>query len=78
MVAVGRARLITGDMVAPGTVVIDAGTNAEADGLVGDVDLESVSEVAEAVTPVPGGVGPVNNAVLLRSVIDSAEERLAR
>jgi methylenetetrahydrofolate dehydrogenase (NADP+)/methenyltetrahydrofolate cyclohydrolase len=71
-VAVGKPRLIKADMVKPGAAVIDIGINAEtlADGstrIVGDVDTDSVKEVASWITPVPGGVGPVTVAILLRN-----------
>lgn len=73
--AAGKPRLITADMLRPGVVVVDAGINVTETGVVGDVDFEACREVASAITPVPGGVGPVTNAVLLRHVVDSAEER---
>jgi methylenetetrahydrofolate dehydrogenase (NADP+) / methenyltetrahydrofolate cyclohydrolase len=70
--AVGRAGLISPGHVAPGTTVIDVGTNATADGgLAGDVD-PAVAGVAAALTPVPGGVGPVTTALLLSHVVDAA------
>lgn len=73
LVAVGKARLITGDMIKPGAVVIDIGINSIVeDGqekLVGDVDYETASEVAGWITPVPGGVGPVTVSVLMRNTI---------
>lgn len=75
VVAVGRPGLITGDMVAPGAVVLDAGTTMTATGLLGDVDAVSVAPVASALTPVPGGVGPVTTAVLLQQVVTAAEQR---
>jgi methylenetetrahydrofolate dehydrogenase (NADP+)/methenyltetrahydrofolate cyclohydrolase len=73
-VAVGKPRLIKADMVKPGAAVIDIGINAETlpDGssrIVGDVDTESVKEVASWITPVPGGVGPVTVAILLRNTM---------
>lgn len=73
-VAVGKPRLIKADMVKPGAAVIDIGINAEtlADGttrIVGDVDTDSVKEVASWITPVPGGVGPVTVAILLRNTM---------
>jgi methylenetetrahydrofolate dehydrogenase (NADP+)/methenyltetrahydrofolate cyclohydrolase len=74
-VGAGEPGLVTADMLRPGAVVVDAGINVTADGIVGDVDFSGCLEVAEAITPVPGGVGPVTNAVLLRHVIDSAEQR---
>ena len=63
--AVGRPGMVTGEMVAEGAVVIDVGTNRTDDGLVGDVDFGSVSTKARAITPVPGGVGPMTIAMLL-------------
>ena len=72
VVAAGRAGLIGPAFVAPGAVVVDVGTNATADGgLAGDVD-PAVAEVAGALSPVPGGVGPVTTAVLLRHVVAAA------
>ena len=72
-VAVGRAGLITGAMLRPGAVVIDFGINVLADGtLAGDVDFASASEVAGAITPVPGGTGPLTNVMLLRNVLRAA------
>jgi methylenetetrahydrofolate dehydrogenase (NADP+)/methenyltetrahydrofolate cyclohydrolase len=72
VVAVGRAGLIGPRHVSPGTTVIDVGTNATPDGgLTGDVD-PAVAEIAGAVTPVPGGVGPVTTALLLRHVVEAA------
>jgi methylenetetrahydrofolate dehydrogenase (NADP+)/methenyltetrahydrofolate cyclohydrolase len=66
VVAAGSPHLVRGDDVRPGAVIIDCGINVLADGsIVGDVDLDSVSAVASGVTPVPGGVGPVTNAVLM-------------
>lgn len=72
VVAAGRAGLIGPSHVAPGAVVVDVGTNATTDGgMVGDVD-PAVAEVAGALSPVPGGVGPVTTAVLLRHVVEAA------
>jgi methylenetetrahydrofolate dehydrogenase (NADP+) / methenyltetrahydrofolate cyclohydrolase len=72
--AVGKPRLIRGDMVKPGAVVIDVGVNRLPDGtLCGDVDFESASQVASRITPVPGGVGPMTIAMLLRNTVRSAE-----
>jgi methylenetetrahydrofolate dehydrogenase (NADP+)/methenyltetrahydrofolate cyclohydrolase len=72
--AVGRARLIRGDMVKPGAAVIDVGVNRLPDGkLAGDVDFASVSQVASRITPVPGGVGPMTIAMLLANTVRSAE-----
>ena len=75
VVAVGRARFLTGDMLSPGATVIDAGTNVTPSGIVGDVDAESVSGVAGALSPVPGGLGAVTTALLLRNVVTAAEEQ---
>jgi len=67
--AVGKAHLIKGDMVKPGAVVVDAGINEVDGGITGDVDFESVKEVAGAITPVPGGVGSLTTALLFRNVL---------
>jgi methylenetetrahydrofolate dehydrogenase (NADP+)/methenyltetrahydrofolate cyclohydrolase len=73
--AVGRAGLITGAMLRPGAVVVDFGINVLEDGaLVGDVDFASAAEVAGAITPVPGGTGPVTNVMLMRNVLQAARE----
>jgi methylenetetrahydrofolate dehydrogenase (NADP+)/methenyltetrahydrofolate cyclohydrolase len=75
--AVGRARMITGDMIRPGATVIDVGINRdEAGKLCGDVDFESVKSVAGAVTPVPGGVGPMTITMLLMNTLEAAEQGL--
>ncbi len=73
--AVGRAELITGDMIKPGAVVIDAGYNRVAgrQGDVGDVAFESASRTSSYITPVPGGVGPMTIAMLLRNTLKAAE-----
>ena len=74
--AVGRIGLITADMVRPGAVVIDVGTNRDEDGkLVGDVDFDGVAEVAGAITPVPGGVGPMTVTMLLQNTLEAARGR---
>lgn len=70
--AIGKARFVTADMIKPGAVVIDVGINREGDKLVGDVDFEPVSQVASAITPVPGGVGPMTIATLLRNTLTAA------
>ncbi|MDX6527205.1 MAG: methylenetetrahydrofolate dehydrogenase / methenyltetrahydrofolate cyclohydrolase [Gaiellales bacterium] len=70
--AIGRPRFVTADMVKPGAVVIDVGINRTDAGLVGDVDFGPVSEVASAITPVPGGVGPMTIAMLLRNTLEAA------
>jgi methylenetetrahydrofolate dehydrogenase (NADP+)/methenyltetrahydrofolate cyclohydrolase len=74
--AVGRPRTIGAGMVKPGATVIDVGTNRTPDGLVGDVDFEAVREVAGAITPVPGGVGPMTIAMLLSNTVRAATFRL--
>jgi methylenetetrahydrofolate dehydrogenase (NADP+)/methenyltetrahydrofolate cyclohydrolase len=73
--AVGSAGLVTGDMVGEGAVVIDVGTNRTDDGLVGDVDFEAAKERARAITPVPGGVGPMTRAMLLVNTLKAARAR---
>ncbi len=74
VVAVGRAEFITGDMVKDGAVVIDVGMNRKADGkLCGDVDFASVEPKASAITPVPGGVGPMTITMLLRNTLTAAK-----
>jgi methylenetetrahydrofolate dehydrogenase (NADP+) / methenyltetrahydrofolate cyclohydrolase len=74
IVAAGRARLVTADMVKPGAVVIDVGMNRKDDGkLAGDVDFDGVREVAGWITPVPGGVGPMTRAMLLVNTLEAAE-----
>jgi methylenetetrahydrofolate dehydrogenase (NADP+)/methenyltetrahydrofolate cyclohydrolase len=74
VVATGKPGMITGDMIKPGAIVIDVGINRGADGkLCGDVDYASVKEVAGAITPVPGGVGPMTIAMLLVNTIEAAE-----
>jgi methylenetetrahydrofolate dehydrogenase (NADP+)/methenyltetrahydrofolate cyclohydrolase len=70
--AVGRARMVKRDWVKPGAVVIDVGLNRLEDGLAGDVDFDAVAEVASAITPVPGGVGPMTVACLLRNTVKAA------
>jgi len=70
--AVGSPRLVTAEMVKSGATVIDVGTNRTDDGLVGDVDFESVCSVAGAITPVPGGVGPMTIAMLLANTLIAA------
>jgi len=83
IVAAGRPRIVTGDMVKPGAVVIDVGTNRVVDPkakggtkLQGDVDFESVREVASKITPVPGGVGPMTIAMLMSNTLRAAEMTL--
>ncbi len=80
--AIGRAEFVTADMVRPGATVIDVGINRVEDAtrergyrLVGDVDFQAVSEVAGAITPVPGGVGPMTIAMLLQNTLEAARRR---
>lgn len=82
--AIGRAEMITGDMIKPGAVVIDVGMNTKPDAskikgtrLCGDVHFESAAEVASKITPVPGGVGPMTIAMLLRNTVRAAERTVA-
>jgi len=75
--ATGKPRMITGDMVKQGAVVIDVGINRLDDGkLVGDVDFESVKEKAGYITPVPGGVGPMTITKLVVNTIQAAERSM--
>ncbi|MBA3559805.1 MAG: bifunctional methylenetetrahydrofolate dehydrogenase/methenyltetrahydrofolate cyclohydrolase FolD [Gemmatimonadaceae bacterium] len=84
IVAAGKANMLRGDMIKPGAVVIDVGINRVDDAsapkghrLVGDVDFDSVREVASKLTPVPGGVGPMTIAMLLRNTVRAAERELS-
>lgn len=72
IVAVGRAGLVTADMVKPGAIVIDVGVNRVDGRLVGDVDFEGVKDVATAITPVPGGVGPMTITMLMHNTVEVA------
>ena len=76
MVGAGEPGLIAPDMIQPGVAIVDAGINVTESGLVGDVQFDACLPIASAITPVPGGVGPVTNVILLRHVVDSAEQRL--
>jgi len=77
-VAAGRPRMVTGDMVKPGAWVIDVGVNRLDTGkLAGDVDFASAEKVAGAITPVPGGIGPMTIAMLMKNTVSAAEARLA-
>jgi methylenetetrahydrofolate dehydrogenase (NADP+)/methenyltetrahydrofolate cyclohydrolase len=73
--AAGTPRLIGAEMINPGATVIDVGTNRTDDGLVGDVDFEAAAEVAGAITPVPGGVGPMTIAMLLANTLAAGTAR---
>jgi methylenetetrahydrofolate dehydrogenase (NADP+)/methenyltetrahydrofolate cyclohydrolase len=76
VVAAGVPGLITGEMLSPGVVVVDIGINVVGDRIVGDVDFESASRVASAITPVPGGVGPMTNALLLTHLVRAAQAQV--
>lgn len=77
--AVGRAKFVTADMVKDGAVVIDVGMNRDENGkLCGDVDFDAVAEVASLITPVPGGVGPMTIAMLLKNTVTAAKRRAAK
>ena len=77
VVAVGRPQMITAEMVKPGATVVDVGINRTPDGkLVGDVDFESVVPVASAITPVPGGVGPMTITMLMSNTIECYKNRI--
>jgi methylenetetrahydrofolate dehydrogenase (NADP+)/methenyltetrahydrofolate cyclohydrolase len=79
VVAIGQAQFLKAAMVRRGAVVVDVGMNRLADGtLVGDVDFQAVSEVASAITPVPGGVGPMTITMLLHNTLASAQRRANR
>lgn len=78
VVAVGKEKVITADMVKPGAVVIDVGMNRNAEGkLCGDVDFEGASEVAGWITPVPGGVGPMTIAMLMKNTVECFLSRIS-
>lgn len=74
VVAVGKSKFISADMVKPGAIVIDVGMNRDQNGLCGDVDFDGVSSVAGYITPVPGGVGPMTVAMLLCNTVDGAHK----
>src|SRR6185503_16270642 len=84
IVAMGRRRAVTGSMIRPGAIVVDVGIHPidnpgpGAPRYEGDVDFESARTVASAITPVPGGVGPMTVAMLLRNLADAAEGAAAR
>ena len=77
VVAAGVPGLVTGEMLKPGAVVIDVGINVVEGRIVGDVDFESARQVAGAITPVPGGVGPLTNALLLAHLVRAAQRQAA-
>jgi methylenetetrahydrofolate dehydrogenase (NADP+)/methenyltetrahydrofolate cyclohydrolase len=73
--AVGRAKMIKGDWIKPGAVVIDFGVNFEDGKMCGDVDYDEAAQVAGMITPVPGGTGPITNMMLMRNVLEAAERQ---
>jgi methylenetetrahydrofolate dehydrogenase (NADP+)/methenyltetrahydrofolate cyclohydrolase len=80
VVAIGRERLVTADMIKPGAVVIDVGVNRDSrtGKLCGDVDFEAAQHVASAITPVPGGVGPMTIACLMENTVEAFEKRMTK
>ena len=74
--AIGKPKYITAQMVKPGTVVVDVGINRTEAGIVGDVDFDQVREIASAITPVPGGVGRLTVAMLMRNTLLAAQNQL--
>ena len=76
IVAIGKPKFVTADMVGDGAVVIDVGINRTESGLVGDVDFDAVKDKAAAITPVPGGVGPLTIAMLLQNTLTAAKQQL--
>jgi methylenetetrahydrofolate dehydrogenase (NADP+) / methenyltetrahydrofolate cyclohydrolase len=78
VVAIGRARHVGADFVKPGATVIDVGINEVDGGIVGDVEYDAVAPIASAITPVPGGVGPLTNVMLLRNTVAAAAEAASR
>ena len=79
VVAAGRAKMVTADMVSPGCVVIDVGMDRDEDGkLCGDVDFDGVAPIAGAITPVPGGVGPMTIACLMENTVECFLNRFGR
>jgi methylenetetrahydrofolate dehydrogenase (NADP+)/methenyltetrahydrofolate cyclohydrolase len=75
IVAVGKAEMITGDMIKPGAVVIDVGINRVNDKLVGDVQFETAAEKASYITPVPGGVGPMTITMLMLNTLEAFKRK---
>ena len=78
IVAAGVAGLITGEMLKPGVAVVDVGINVVEDGIVGDVDFASAQRVVSAISPVPGGVGPLTNAILMQHLLGAAQAQAGR
>ena len=73
--AIGKPKFVTADMIKPDAVVVDVGVNRTDEGLVGDVDFEAALEVASAITPVPGGIGPLTIAMVLKNTLTAAEQQ---
>jgi methylenetetrahydrofolate dehydrogenase (NADP+)/methenyltetrahydrofolate cyclohydrolase len=73
--AIGKPRFVSAEMVKPGAIVIDVGINRVDGKLAGDVDFDRVREVAAWITPVPGGVGPMTIAMLMKNTVSAAERR---
>ena len=78
IVAIGKPKFVTADMVGDGAVVIDVGINRTDAGLVGDVDFDAVKDKASAITPVPGGVGPLTIAMLLQNTLTAAKQQIKK
>lgn len=76
--AAGRARMVTADMVKPGATIIDVGTNRVEGKLCGDVEFDTVKEIAGAITPVPGGIGPMTISTLMENTFEAARQRVCR
>ena len=76
--AIGKAKMITGDMIRPGAVVVDFGVNVVDGKLIGDVDTAAAMEVANYVTPVPGGTGPMTNIMLMTNTLTAARRQAHR
>ncbi len=75
--AIGKPQFVTADMVKPGAVVIDVGINRTESGLVGDVDYQAVQQIADAITPVPGGIGPMTIAMLMENVFTAYQQQMS-
>jgi methylenetetrahydrofolate dehydrogenase (NADP+)/methenyltetrahydrofolate cyclohydrolase len=76
IVAIGKPQFVKANMIRPGAVVVDVGINRLGDRIVGDVDFEDACQVASAITPVPGGIGPLTIAMLLRNTLEAAKHSL--
>jgi methylenetetrahydrofolate dehydrogenase (NADP+)/methenyltetrahydrofolate cyclohydrolase len=76
VLAIGRPKMIDRSYIKPGAVVIDVGINATDEGLVGDVDYDSVKDMVQAITPVPGGVGPMTRAILMQNTLEACAQQV--